>query len=73
MIIETSANQFFKVRETGDPALSHGWYGIEVKRVKGEYVPKANAREILVRKAFTRIVAHSSREYAAHLAASAND
>ncbi|KQP81109.1 hypothetical protein ASF60_22325 [Methylobacterium sp. Leaf113] len=56
MIIETLANQFFRVRETGDPSAAHVWLGIEVKRVRGAYVPKAKAREILVRKLGTRMV-----------------
>jgi hypothetical protein len=53
-IIETSSNQFFRVREAA--GIDHAWIGIEVKRVKGEWVPKAKAREILVRKAATRAV-----------------
>jgi hypothetical protein len=60
MIIETSANQLYQVRETGEPALAHCWIGIEVKRVKGPvegvFVPKAKARHQLVRKAASRIV-----------------
>jgi hypothetical protein len=56
MIVETLANQFFRVRETGDPHAAHVWHGIEVKRVRGAYVPKAKAREILVRKLGTRVI-----------------
>lgn len=56
MIIETSSNQFFRVREAGN-GIDHAWLGIEVKRVKGAWVPKAKAREMLVRKAATRVVA----------------
>jgi hypothetical protein len=56
MIIETSANELYRVRETGNPALAHVWLGIAVKRVKGEFVPKANRREELVRKAASRVV-----------------
>lgn len=56
-IIETSNNELFRVRETGDANLAHVWYGVAVKRVHGAFVPKANAREILVRKAASRIVA----------------
>lgn len=56
MIIETSCNHFYQVRETNDANLEHVWFGIEVKRVKGAYVPKKNARETLVRKAATRLV-----------------
>jgi hypothetical protein len=57
IIIEDSANRFFRVRETGNPALAHVYLGIEVKRTRDGFVPKANAREILVRKAATTIVA----------------
>ncbi len=55
-IIETSANELFQVRETGNADLAHCWVGVAVKRVKGAYVPKAKAREILVRKAASRVV-----------------
>lgn len=55
-IIETSSNQFFSVRETGCPDLAHVWYGVEVKRSKGAWVPKAKARERLVRKEASRTV-----------------
>lgn len=56
MIIEDSANQLYRVRDTNDPNLAHVWFGIAVKRVKGEYVPKAKARETLVRKAACRVI-----------------
>jgi len=59
MIIETSANRFYEVTETGNPDLAHVWNGIEVKLVsgrKGTWAPKKNARPELVRKAATRIV-----------------
>jgi len=55
-IIETSANQFYRVTETNDPALAHVWRGVEVKRVKGQWVDKAKARPQLVRKAASRSV-----------------
>lgn len=55
-IIQTSANQFFRVRDTGSADLAHVWYGVAVKRVRGEWVAKAGAREILVRKAATTVV-----------------
>lgn len=57
MIIETSANQFYRVREAGDAALAHCWIGTQVKRVKGAWVDKAKARTELVRKAACRVVA----------------
>ena len=56
-IIETSCNHFYRVRETGDARLDHVWFGVEVKKVRGEWVSKAKARERLVRKAASRIVA----------------
>jgi hypothetical protein len=56
VIIETTDNRFFNVRETGDANLAHVWIGIEVKRVRGAYEPKAKARPTLVRKEASRIV-----------------
>lgn len=56
MIIETSCNTLYQVRETNNADLAHVWFGIEVKRVKGAYVPKAKAREMLVRKEASRVV-----------------
>lgn len=53
MIIETAANQFFQVR----PAhVDHAWIGFQVKRTKEGFAPKAKAREILVRKAGSKII-----------------
>lgn len=63
-IIETLAGQFFRVRETGSDGLDHVWYGVEVKRVRGAFVDKKNAREILVRKIGTRQVAVASQQAA---------
>lgn len=57
MIIETSCNHLYRVRDTNDANLAHVWFGVEVKRVKGAFVPKKNARETLVRKAASRVVA----------------
>lgn len=56
MIIETSSNRFYRVTETGHPNLEHVWNGVEVKRVRGEWVDKKNARTELVRKAATSVV-----------------
>lgn len=55
-IIETSANQLYAVRDHASPDLAHVWIGLPVKRAKGSYVPKAGAREQLVRKAASRVV-----------------
>jgi hypothetical protein len=57
-IVETSAGQFFQVREGDSADLNHVWHGLAVKKAKGGFVPKANAREILVRKAGSRVVAN---------------
>lgn len=59
MIIETSANQFYRVTEHPDANLSHVYCGVAVKKVRGVWVNRANAREQLVRKAATRFVAES--------------
>ena len=56
MVIETSANRLYRVTDTNSADLAHVWYGTEVKRVAGAYVPKKNARVELIRKAATRIV-----------------
>ncbi|MGV7034886.1 hypothetical protein [Methylobacterium symbioticum] len=56
-VVETLANQFFQVRDAGRPELDHVFLGVEVKRSKGAFVPKAKAREIAVRKLGTRVVA----------------
>jgi hypothetical protein len=56
MIVEDTQNRFFLVRDTGDANLAHVWFGIEVKRAKGGFAPKKNARETLVRRAGCRIV-----------------
>lgn len=58
MIIETSCNHFYRVRETNDANLAHVWFGVEVKRVKGQWVPKAKARETLVRKAASQVISN---------------
>lgn len=38
MIIETSDNKLYRVRETLVPELSHCWNGYPVKRDKGAYI-----------------------------------
>lgn len=64
-IIETSANQLYRVWETNKPGLDHCWYGysVKLKRASGAYIltaagerAKAANRPELVRKAATRIV-----------------
>jgi hypothetical protein len=57
MIIETSANQLFFVVEPADEHLSHCWNGLPVKRAKGGFVVKKNAKPSLVRKEGCRCVA----------------
>ena len=61
MIIETTCNHLYSVRETGNPSLAHVWLGIEVKRSKGGFVPKARAREEFVRKEGSRIIEQGAR------------
>ena len=62
MIIETSANQFYRVTDAG-PGLDHCWMGVPVKLAKGEWVLTAKAAKKpqgksgeLVRKAGCRVV-----------------
>jgi hypothetical protein len=50
MIIRTTDDRLFRVRDDRDPALAHVWIGVPVKRLRGEYVPRANAKQTLVRK-----------------------
>lgn len=57
MIIETSANEFYEVRDTGNADLAHVWYGQKVKRSGGAFVPVKKVRVELVRKEGSRIVA----------------
>ena len=63
-IIEDSANRFWAVWATNDPHLNHVFYGVEVKRAKGAFIPKAKARQGLVRKEYTRVVAVLSQKAA---------
>ena len=54
MIIETTDNRFFEVRTNG--TYDHVYEGVEVKKVRGTFVAKKNARRTLVRKLASRIV-----------------
>ena len=60
MIIQTSDNRFYRVTENTDPDLSHVWNGVEVKRARGVFVDKKNAREMLVRKEASRLVSEAA-------------
>lgn len=53
MIIETTDNQKYRVMETGKPELAHVWYGVALKKSKGEWVIKGKPRAfpLLVSKA----------------------
>lgn len=62
MIIETTDNRYFQVRETDCPELAHVWFGIPVKRAKGVFIPRVKARETLVRKEGSRIVVAAVRQ-----------
>jgi hypothetical protein len=55
-IIETTAGQFFRVAETGDPNLAHVWSGVQIKKTKAGYVDMAKGRPGLGRKAGAKIV-----------------
>lgn len=59
MIIETSCNHYYRVRETEAPGLGHVWLGVEVKRVNGQWVDKTATKPELVRKDATKIVVRS--------------
>ena len=54
MIVETTANKYYRVWECG---MDHAWQGIAVKRANGEFVPKSKAKEQLVRKAGCKVIA----------------
>lgn len=63
MIIETSANQFYRVSEfAGLPGLDHCWSGIRIAKRNGEWVvtaktlPSGSVRKDTVRKAGCRII-----------------
>jgi hypothetical protein len=56
MIIETSANKFYLVTETGCENLSHCWDGVAVKKLRGVWIGKKNAYKELIRKAGCRVV-----------------
>jgi hypothetical protein len=56
MIVETSANYFYRVWETNHPELQHLWYGQAVKRRNGHWTNKATKHVELVRKAGCRVV-----------------
>ena len=58
-IIETSANQLCAVRVLSDPNLAHCWFGVEVKRSKGAFIPKASPAgrtPHLIRRECTKII-----------------
>jgi hypothetical protein len=61
MIVETSDNRFYSVRETGNPDLGHLWVGIEVRLTKGKWVKRPNRRgggnrPQLIRKAASKVI-----------------
>jgi len=59
-IIETTCNRLFRVTDAGSPDLAHLYLGIEVKKVRGAYVPKARARQELFRREGCRVVAEAA-------------
>ena len=63
MIIETSDNRFYRVREHDAPTMAHCYLGVELKRDKaGKFTARRpfghrlHNHEELVRKAATRVV-----------------
>jgi len=56
MIIETTDNRFYRVIPSELANIPQCYLGVEVKRVKGEYVPKVKARPMLVRREATRVI-----------------
>lgn len=63
MIIETSDNRFYSVRETGNPDLAHVWLGVEITYTKTKgWAKKPNRkgsgnRPQLIRKAACKVIA----------------
>ncbi len=57
LIVEDTATRLFRVRDPDHADVAHVWIGIEVKRLHAGYVPRAKAREQLVRRAGCRVVA----------------
>lgn len=55
-IIETSCNHLYRVTETNDAALTHVWFGVEVKRSGTKFIDKKKASTELVRKAASRLI-----------------
>ncbi len=53
--MSSTATRLFAVRAAG-AGLDHCYLGIEVKRTKAGFVPRAKARETLIRRAATRVV-----------------
>lgn len=54
-IIEDNSGSFYSVRDAG-PGLEHAYLAVPVKRTSAGFVPKAGARERLVRRLLTRDV-----------------
>ena len=60
LIVESSDNRLFAVRETNDPDLAHVFHAIPMKRAKGGgFAVKGDGHMLLLRKAGCRIVAVS--------------
>jgi hypothetical protein len=63
LIVETSANQFYIVWETGKRNADHCWLGLPAKFVKGKWVENAKdgrsrGHPRLISKTGSRIVEH---------------
>lgn len=57
MIVRETSGAHFRVVASNDPDLAHVWLGVPVKRTAAGFVPKAKARQQLVRRAGCVIVA----------------
>ncbi|WP_035670092.1 hypothetical protein [Bradyrhizobium liaoningense] len=56
MIIETTANQLYLVKDYADTDLAHVWEGRRVARIKGGFRFVKRVRPEMVRKAGCKIV-----------------
>ena len=58
-VVEDTAGRLFSVVPAPD-GLEHVWTGLLVKLVHGQFVPRANTKAVLVRKAGCRVVSLAS-------------
>jgi hypothetical protein len=58
LIVEDSNNQRWRITGDHTPAA---WIGYQVKLVRGEWLAKARAKQVLVRKVGCRVVHESAK------------